>query len=233
MFAHLWHQLPFRCILCHQSLEQSIDPSTDRPWCQTCQNEFPKFSHCPRCGLFNAQSNLACGQCLKDPPIWDSLTCVSDYVFPYDRLLHLLKYQGQYWLARHCISLLTPPSELAPFILAVPMHWQRRIQRGFNHSQLLADAFCQRFQTQIFDGLTRQRATQKQQGLTRRDRLTNLKHAFHLKQKPPEHIALIDDVVTTGSTVSEISALLKSNGTKRVDIICICRTRSEKHIFVP
>ncbi len=115
-------------------------------------------------------------------------------------------------------------------IVPVPLHWRRRFIRGFNQSQWLANYLGRQLNISVDNKLLmRIRNTPPQQQLRRKQRQKNLKGAFQVK-RPVEgqHIALIDDVVTTGSTVSELSRLLKKAGASRVDIWCLARTPLEK-----
>lgn len=119
-----------------------------------------------------------------------------------------------------------PPDLIVP----VPLHWRRRFIRGFNQSQWLANYLGRQLNINVDNTLlTRTRNTPPQQQLRRKQRQKNLKGAFQVK-RPVEgqHIALIDDVVTTGSTVSELARLLKKSGASRVDIWCLARTPLEK-----
>jgi ComF family protein len=118
--------------------------------------------------------------------------------------------------------ILTP----APQICSVPLHWQRQIQRGFNQSERLAYYLNQHFDSELLPSLFRRtEATPAQKGLNKQQRKQNLTHAFTLRScKAIEHIALVDDVVTTGSTLEQLCKLLLEVGVKRIDIYCICRT---------
>lgn len=249
LIKKFWHKLPFSCLLCRHPLEPYEKKPYQKhtllraPWCAVCKAQFPHFFHCPTCGLkserpnapintaalhFIQDNNLPCGQCISAPPAWDRLICVSDYLYPYNKLLHQFKYQGHFWLAPHLISLLPANSQIAPFVIPVPMHWQRRVKRGFNHSQLLANALVKRFDLTLLNNLKRTKATAPQQKLNRKERLINLEQAFAVKGQVPPYVCLVDDVVTTGATATQLTRLLKKHGAKQVDIICICRTSAEK-----
>ncbi len=142
--------------------------------------------------------------------------------------MHQFKYEGHFWLAPHLVAMLPDDEQIAPFVIPVPMHWQRRVKRGLNHSQLLANALAKRFDLTLLTNLKRIKATAPQQKLNRKERLVNLKQAFAIKGQIPAHVCLIDDVVTTGATATLLTKLLKKHGAKQVDIICICRTSPEK-----
>jgi len=114
---------------------------------------------------------------------------------------------------------------LPNLIIPVPLHHKRELERGYNQSNLLALALTERLhiplaQTTLFRILE----TPSQAGLTRKQRKKNLARAFACSEIREKHIALVDDVVTTGSTVTEITKTLKQAGAETVDIWCICRT---------
>lgn len=116
----------------------------------------------------------------------------------------------------------------APLLLPVPLHWYRRLRRGHNQSSLLAHALSRGWGSQVrVDEHTvkRRQATLPQQGLSRNQRLRNLRHAFSVTRPiTATHVAVIDDVVTTGTTVREICQLLLEFGVESIDIYCLCRT---------
>ncbi|WP_241819067.1 ComF family protein [Enterovibrio norvegicus] len=221
MFRTILRALPLRCQLCHHTLE-----NRRYPWCESCHESFPRVPRCLHCGLPAPYVTESCGRCLNNPPAWDRLICVGGYTFPYDKLLHRFKYQGQYWLAPALATLLAQEiDDPAAVILPVPMHWRRRIARGFNHSTVLANELAKQLGVQCESKvLKRNRATRQQQGLSRQFRLSNLREAFTMTGSLPERVALVDDVVTTGTTIAEICRLLRTRGVKHIDIYCLCRT---------
>ncbi|XGB46816.1 ComF family protein [Vibrio kanaloae] len=141
-----------------------------------------------------------------------------------------MKYADKFWFARDLSKLLAPRIEHpAPLITSVPLHWGRYIHRGFNQSQLLAHYAAQELDVKSAVLFRRSRSTISQQGLTKSARQINLKNAFtlrnmHFSTNNYAHVAIIDDVVTTGSTVYQLCQLLLEVGVKRIDIYCICRT---------
>ncbi|OBS94374.1 competence protein ComF [Vibrio tasmaniensis] len=141
-----------------------------------------------------------------------------------------MKYSDKFWFARDLSKLLASRIDHpAPLIASVPLHWTRYIQRSFNQSQLLANYTAQELGVNSDVLFRRNRATLSQQGLTKSIRSSNLNGAFTLLHRDFEatdypHIAIIDDVVTTGSTVYQLCQLLLEVGVKRIDIYCICRT---------
>ena len=213
-----------QCYLCGLALTPN-----DNIWCQDCrQRYFVAYSCCSRCGLATNSPIDICGQCMKSPPPWDRLISVSNYQFPLNEYVHKLKYKKQYWLANDLSSLLAEKIDRsAPIITSVPLHWSRFVKRSFNQSDYLAYYLSKHlpqchYQPMIFKRI---KATKNQQSLTKKERKTNLLNAFALNKLPKtDHIAIVDDVVTSGSTVRQLCYLLKKEGIKRVDIYCICRT---------
>ena len=204
--------------------------------CSYCLRTLPALPRCcPRCGLPAGDTFIPCGRCLLRPPPWQQLIAVSDYRPPLSLLLARHKFFGvtalSVMLARLILlSWLTARRQRnlprPDLLLAVPLHHQRAWRRGFNQADLLAAPLahwlCCRYRP---EALTRRRAARVQHQLDARTRRKNLRGAFQLEiAVRGRHIALIDDVVTTGSTVAEISRLLMHAGAASVQIWCLCRT---------
>jgi ComF family protein len=113
------------------------------------------------------------------------------------------------------------------WVVPVPTHGRRQRQRGFDHTLLLARAFSLRSGIPIFDGLSRPRYTQPQFGLDKNERRRNLRGAFSLS-KPPllknRNLIIIDDVLTTGTTVSELTRLIREKSSaSRILVLVVAR----------
>nr|WP_281355573.1 phosphoribosyltransferase family protein [Vibrio agarilyticus] len=107
------------------------------------------------------------------------------------------------------------------------MHWRRRWRRGYNHSDLLAQSLSKQLVIPYMPkALVKNRMTPTQQGQNRLQRQSNLRGTFTFGTLPSNirHVAIVDDVVTTGSTILEITHLLHEHGVKLVDVYCLCRT---------
>lgn len=116
---------------------------------------------------------------------------------------------------------------LPDLIAPVPMHWRRKLSRGFNHCEQLAEQLSQQLQLPVFYGLQRIRNSRPQQGLSAEQRRRNLQGAFMVRRKQRIDgltIALLDDVITTGSTAEALSQLLLSAGAREVHIWSLART---------
>ncbi|WP_087023321.1 ComF family protein [Thaumasiovibrio subtropicus] len=214
------------CHLCDQPLQQH-----ESFCCKPCTSHITGSEHCQRCGLPATGNPLQCGECISLPPTWQTLTALGHYQFPLDQLIKRYKYQHQPWLAKPLARMLadkiTAPAEM---LIPVPMHWRRRLQRGYNQSTLLAQALGQVLQIPVnANVLKRQRHTAPQQSLDKKARLTNLKRAFrlHCSTGIAKHVAIVDDVVTTGTTANQLAGLLHEAGAQRVDVYCLSRTPAQ------
>lgn len=190
---------------------------------------------CPLCGLPAARDDLQCGRCLKKAPPWQRLVAVSRYAPPLSSLVHQFKFLPRPEIAPALARLLLlavlnargrsvqPPPDM---ILSVPLHSRRQWRRGFNQSDLLCQFLSRWLQCPYpRNALKRLRATPIQHHLSARLRKQNLKNAFHLELPVAGlHIVVVDDVVTTGSTVAEITRLLLRSGAATVQVWCLCRT---------
>ncbi len=195
------------------------------------------MSRCETCGTLMEMPVERCGGCVSSPPLWDKLYGIGEYSEPLSRYVQGLKYRRQMWHARELASLLAQRIESpASLLLPIPLHWKRQCARGFNQSDYLADYLSQSLRQRtgvelqvLSKAIKRIKVTKTQTGLNRRQRLINLKHAFALSPdylasiQNHSHIALVDDVVTTGSTVAEVCLLLREQGVKQIDVYCICR----------
>jgi ComF family protein len=186
---------------------------------------------CPQCGLPAGSDKFVCGRCLQKVPPWRRLVTVNGYAPPLSTLVHQLKFSGKPELAPALARLLllrlkSAPGQKPDVLIAVPL-WQRRHwRRGYNQADVLCRPLARwlgiRYRP---EAIRRIRPTATQHQLSARLRKQNLKNAFRLEFPVKGlHIALVDDVVTTGSTVAELSRLLLQNGAASVQVWCLCRT---------
>lgn len=212
-------------------------------WCHDCLGRFaPLRVRCPGCALplaVNLSPGLRCGTCLRQPPAWDQAVTVFDYGFPWDRTIAALKYGDQPELARPLADLLAsavramgeaPPVEPVDWVLPVPLAPSRLAQRGYNQAWELARHVAGRLGLPArADGLQRLDGEQHQVGASRGQRLQQLRHAFWVQpgQGPAlagAHVALVDDVVTTGATAEAATLALRSAGVASVQLWMLART---------
>lgn len=202
--------------------------------CKECLDSIQYSNSCMACGKALPKNNKLCGQCLKTPLSYDQLLVAGNYQYPLQQLIHAYKYHKQSKLAQALAYLLLKKvkthytEEAYPKqLVAVPLHSNKLFARGYNQSQLLANNLSLQLKIPCnTQAIYRTKDTPSQAGLNQQKRKQNLKNAFTCTQRLPEHLALIDDVVTTNATVSEISKQLKQAGVKRVDIWCLARAQT-------
>lgn len=213
--------LPPRCVLCGSSATRSC-------LCEACKLDLPWIaSQCLQCGLpLNTSKDEICGQCIaKTPPFTHTLAALK-YQFPADRLVQSFKFNRQLVAGRILSRIMSERAirtgiDLPGAIIPVPLHRRRLVQRGFNQAYELAADISKHLNLPLLAmALRRRRNTKAQSGLNRKQRRKNLSNAFYWAgaTKPCRHIALVDDVMTTGTTVAECTRVLKTAGAKRVDV---------------
>lgn len=220
------------CLLCRQASDGRV--------CRPCQRALDALAigpdHCMQCALPLGQSGRVCGRCLSKRPAFDSAHIPYRYEFPLDYLIARYKFHGcrgsgallgqlfGRWLSQQQLQ---HPPEL---ILATPLHWRRLLTRGFNQAETLARAASRA--TGVAHGrrrLLKHRHTSDQHGLPRKERLANIRGAFSAERVRGLHIALVDDVLTTGTTAREISQCLRKAGASSVQIWALARTPEDGH----
>lgn len=229
-------RLAGHCYFCQQVLHQ-----VQQGICSFCLSAiFQLATVCPRCGLPSGHAGLACGRCQLDPPYWQHLCFINDYCPPLNQLVKRLKFYRQVmlvnllarllllcWRQQYRLRIQQPiPLVKADLLLSVPLYRYRHWQRGYNQADLLAQQLARDLAIAYRPTLLqRYRSTTYQYQLSAAARRRNLRGAFMCQpQVADKHILLLDDVVTTGSTVNEISRLLLANHAKSVQVLAICRT---------
>lgn len=174
-----------------------------------------------------------CGGCRRHPPSHDRLLAAWSYEPPLDAVVRALKFRRLDYLGPHLgRALLTRlagglerAADGAVAVVPLPLHWRRRLHRGFNQAELLARPVARHLGLPLLGGLRRRRSRPAQSSLTRRRRSGNPRGAFRwwgaLPQGP---VVLVDDVVTTGATLEAAAACLKAAGVPRVVAVVAART---------
>jgi len=199
--------------------------------CAACDGELPRLgAACARCALPLLRESAFCGRCLhKRRPAVDDAIAAFEYRFPVDRLVQRFKFAGDLAFGRELGARLAARAAGAdrPDRLVVPpLSAPRLRERGFNQALEIAKVVARALDLRCDAGcIVRLRDTDPQHELDRRTRLANLRGAFACGRRlDGEHVALVDDVVTTGATAETLSRLLKQAGARRVSVWAVART---------
>jgi ComF family protein len=231
--ACLSHLLPEDCRVCGDPLTNisripvcakclaAPQPFLADVFCARCRTPFLNDRPLDDAGL--------CGLCRTGASGFDAAYSYGAYDQTLRALIHLFKYHGVVTLAAPLGGLLAralPREEPFDAIVPMPLHWRRRLHRGFNQCGLLARELSRRSGIPVEWALRRRRATPAQAGLTHAARRRNVAGAFRVPR--PESVAgkrllLIDDVLTTGSTLSAAAGVLRRAGARHVAALTVAR----------
>lgn len=218
--------LPPVCLICGRSGRPDLD------CCAGCEAELPVLDRaCSQCGLSLPERVRQCGRCIRRPPAFDATWAAWEYDGVVESLIHRFKFHRDLaagrvlagLAARRFVELgLVRPQALVP----VPLHWRRQLWRGFNQSDMLCRDLARALGGIPVAGLLqRRRATPAQSALPAARRGGNVRGAFRARPLGcrPAHVALVDDVMTTGATLAECARALKKSGVARVDVWVVAR----------
>ncbi len=221
--------LPGQCHLCHCKLNHNL-------LCSACGSNLPHISTscCGIChALLNTQTNTVCGQCLREPPPFRKIHTLFSYDYPIDGMIMGIKFAQQLSTADLLGKLLLEKikdwyqhTALPECLIPVPLHTKRLRQRGYNQAIEIARPIGKALGLPMdISSIKRVKATLAQAELPEKQRAANIKGAFALQRALlAKHVVIIDDVITTGHTVSELATTLKQAGAETVDVWCCART---------
>lgn len=218
--------LPARCLLCTAPALGTLD------LCAACLADLPRNrACCRRCALPLVHAAELCGECLRREPPFASAWAPFRYVHPLDLLEARFKFHRDLAAGRLLAQLMIDAARdvmpsLPNALLCVPLHDSRLRERGYNQALELAKPLARALGLPLFrDALQRVRHTQAQSGLDAKARRRNLRNAFVVEPGfgLPAHVALLDDVMTTGSTLRECARVLRKAGVQRVDVWALAR----------
>jgi ComF family protein len=213
---------PPTCILCGNPGFDDLDI------CGFCYRRLVRNnSCCYRCAetfTIAPASPALCGRCLSSQPAFDETYAPFIYQDEIRYLITSLKFAAHHKNARLLgmlmVEHLKQTAQKPELIVPIPLHKTRYQQRGFNQAFEIAKTVSRKLRIPL-DPLSclRHRDTPHQTELTAKQRRKNIKHAFTIiKPIRAQHVAVLDDVMTTGSTVHELASVLKKSGVSRVDV---------------
>lgn len=210
------------CLLCGAESASSI-------LCPACEADLPRLPDtlCPRCALPTAHGEI-CGRCLARPPHYDFTLAAFRYSFPVDKLVHTFKYGHRLALGAYFGRQLAALGEgglRADLIVPLPLHPMRLRERGFNQALELARPLAREWRIPIDARSCRRiRQTAPQADLPWRERARNVRGAFDCASDfTGKRLLLIDDVMTTGSSLDELARTVKLHGAQEVVQFVVAR----------
>lgn len=228
---------PPRCALCLTSSQTANKTAIEL--CEACQKDLQLVTTaCFQCGipLQQTQPEQLCGACLKKTPAYDQVISVYHYQQPLIWLIQQMKFHKKTRIAHLLAQLMSRYIEqsiadelisVPDAIIPVPLHHKRQHQRHFNQAEELSIVISKSLQKPIdMQYIERHLSSQQQSGLDAKQRKKNIKGIFKItnrKHNQYQHVAIIDDVMSTGSTVNEVAKVLKKSGIKKVDVWVLAR----------
>lgn len=212
--------LPGRCTICRGAAPHLL--------CAPCRAELPwNQVACPVCARpQSAPAAFTCARCTVRPPPFEQAWSAFRYAWPVDAAIHRLKYHADFrsarWLGGEMAAALSARADPLPqLLLPVPLHGGRLRRRGYNQAMELARALSRALSVPVDAAAAqRVRATEDQIGKSAAQRRRNVKGAFAAAAPRVQglHLALVDDVMTTGSTLAELAAECRKAGAVRVEV---------------
>jgi competence protein ComFC len=220
------------------------------PLCKHCQEILQNDSHllckeclcllelidplerCPYCFSADVSHEIqVCAPCMKKPPVLNGMAAAFDYAGPAASLVRKMKYTNQPYLAEGCAAYLGAQFlqlewPMPDVIVPVPIAFTHLLERGYNQSLILSQEFAKIVQRPVQEALVRRSGDYSQAGLEKHQRIKLDGNTIELKKKQQlqdKTILLIDDVMTTGSTMRKCAESLLEDCPKSVYGIAVCR----------
>jgi len=198
--------------------------------CRACFDALPEVGRpsCARCGLPTAFETFVCEECKNVDFGFESARAPLRYQGAGKELVHALKYGGY----TRVVEKVAAPLMLGALdggtrfdaVVPVPLHRSRLRKRGFNQAKLLARGVASRINAPVSDTLEVVRSTRDQVELSAAERRANVAGAYAVKGPVAGRILLVDDVFTTGATMSACARTLVQAGAGEVHALSLCRT---------
>ncbi len=202
------------------------------PICRACDSDLPWLrEQCPTCArplAAKPSAGVVCAECQDRPPPFEAAVAPLGYEFPVDAAIRLFKFHRRLHYADAfgellCRSLEELPGDIDA-LLPVPLHWLRHGTRGFNQAAEICRPLQRVSGLPLVGNVARRRRTPYQSGLGARQRRRNLAGAFEVRGAiQARHVLLVDDVITTGETCSQLARELLAHGADKVSVLAVAR----------
>jgi ComF family protein len=229
-FINLFY--PLHCAAC----KKSLDPGNEFGVCDFCRGQIRQNPrpYCGLCGRSLKDNKKLCAECRRSKFYFTKAHSAYLYEGVLKELIHKFKYNRKLYLARMLSSLMADFIKENLKILDgidtityVPLSSRRLRTRGFDQAKVLASHLAMKFGVPLSDTLKKLKSTRNQNELSRDDRLVNLKGAFRMINNTDflkgQRVLLIDDVMTTGTTLDECSKILLDGGAGKVSCLTLAR----------
>ena len=213
------------CLLCRARTTTYV--------CKGCEADllFPEYMRCLVCAAQTTSTTLVCGECVAGGPSFDITEVLYSYRFPVDRIIKTGKYEDKPELIAHLADKLSDKlmqriTSMPDALVPVPLHPARLRDRGFNQSLIIAKRIAAKLHLPVIDtAMARVVDRPPQSALNGTARQRNIRGVFKSKQKTDvQHIAIVDDVITTGATANELALVLRKAGCVEIEVWAIART---------
>jgi ComF family protein len=219
--------MPQRCAFCGVARRHDVSAI-----CAGCEGDLPWIAaQCPGCARPFAAvpgEGVVCARCQDRPMPFHMATAPLAYEFPVDAAIRMFKFHRRLHYATAFGEVLRKAASELPAdidaLLPVPLHWLRHGVRGFNQAAEICRPLQQASGLPVIRNVSRIRQTPYQSGLGSRERRRNLAGAFAVRGRIlANHVLLIDDVITTGETCSQLARTLLAHGATKVSVLALAR----------
>ncbi len=213
---------PQRCVGCDRRASDLL--------CRDCFEALPRVGRpvCARCGTPTAFETFVCDTCKGLDFGFESARAPLRYEGVGEEIVHALKYRGYTKVVERLAAplMLEILDRAGRFdaVVPVPLHRSRLRRRGFNQAELLARGVAAGLEAPVFDTLEAVRRTRDQVELTAAERRANVEGAYAVRDRVQGRVLLVDDVFTTGATMSSCAETLLRGGAQEVHAVSLCRT---------
>jgi len=227
-----------KCMFCANELNQNSYNTT----CEICLETLPFIKNpCERCGSAMGENQMGvCLRCKSKNFNFVQAKSVFEYVNTPLNVVHNLKYNGKKYLSKYIVKYLldiySTWNVFADIVTCVPMFEEKEKARGYNQSKLLAEEFSRVAKVPFYELCSKVVDTPSQTELNTNERLNNVADSFAFKRElkktiKGKTILIIDDVITTGATTSEISKVLLNAGAKECYVLSFAHTKLQELDF--